>query len=275
MDASDITLAQLILLAVIQGLTEFLPISSSAHLILIPSLLNLPDQGTIIDVAVHVGSLFAVILYFRAEVLGLLRGLVDIVLRQRSPEARLALFLIAATIPTVIAGAILYLTGAVDYLRDPDASKVIIAVTTIGFGLLLWASDRQGPLIHRMEYVTFRQMMIIGLCQTLALIPGTSRAGITITAARYLGFVRTDAARISMLLSLPTISAFGLLGAVEIASDAVPVDWGQAAIAVALSFVSAYVSIFFFMKVLERMSLTPFVIYRLMLGVVLLALAFA
>lgn len=272
--AEEISLLQLALLAIIQGLTEFLPISSSAHLILIPNLFNLPDQGAIIDVAVHVGSLFAVILYFRSEVVKLIQGLFDLAIRNKTQEAKLSLFIIAATIPTLVFGGLLYFTGAVDFLRDPEASKIIIATTTIVFGILLWVADRQGPLIHKYEYSTFNQVMIIGFAQALALIPGTSRAGITITAARWLGFVRTDAARISMLLSLPTISAFGLVGSLEIARDAVSVNWADAAIAVVLSFVSAYLSIFVFMKVLEHVSFTPFVIYRLGLGFVLLFLAF-
>lgn len=258
-------------LAVIQGITEFLPISSSAHLILPQALTGLPDQGPIIDVAVHVGSLLAVFVYFRDEVAQMLLGLLDTLFARSTTNARLFLFVAIATVPTVVVGGILYMTGVVDLLRDERYAPAIIGWTTLIFGLVLLFADRTGPLIHKLDHLTFGQAMRVGLAQVLALVPGVSRAGITMTAARHLGFVRADAARLSILLAIPTILMFGLLGVYEIASHHAPIAWAEAGAAVGLSFLAALATIVLFIRFIDRLTFTPYVIYRLLLGSALLA----
>lgn len=257
---------QIILLALIQGLTEFLPISSSAHLILLPELTGLDDQGPLMDIAVHVGSLFAVVAYFRSEVASLLLGIPQLLRGSIEPEGQLLLYLIVATIPTIAIGGFLYVTDLIDHLRNAH----VIAWATIVFGIVLYAADRRGRTERRMDDLGWRDIIKIGLAQVLALIPGTSRSGITITAGRFLHMTRPEAARFSMLLSLPTIGGFGLLALIDLVGEGANASLQDAAIATALSFVSAFASIWFFMKLLERMSLTPFVIYRLVLGTGLL-----
>ena len=257
---------QLILLALVQGITEFLPISSSAHLILVPELTDWPDQGPLIDVAVHVGSLFAVMLYFRADVGKLILGGLDLLTLQFTARALPALYIILATIPVIIFGGVLYALDVVDHLR----SIVVIGWSTIIFGLLLYEADRVSLGTKKVEDMTLSGAMWIGLAQALALIPGTSRSGITMTMGRFLGYSRTEAARFAMLLSIPTIAAFGLLAAIELAGSGEAVLQTQAAFAMALSFLSAYASIWIFMGLVERIGLAPFVIYRMALGGALL-----
>lgn len=256
----------LVLLAVIQGLTEFLPVSSSAHLILPSQLLGVPDQGPLIDVAVHVGSLFAVMLYFRADVLRLFRGVPDLLRLRMTGDARLLAWLIAATVPTVLAGLVLYKTGAVGALRSTE----VIAWATIIFGLLLYEADRVGMRFKTMDQLSFRGVIFIGLAQVLALIPGTSRSGITMTAGRFLGYERTDAARFSMLLSIPTIAASGILVGIDLAQSGEASLQADAVTALLLSFATAFASIWVFMSWVNRIGFAPFVIYRLALGAVLL-----
>ncbi len=262
---------QIILLALIQGLTEFLPISSSAHLILLPELTELEDQGALMDVAVHVGSLFAVMAYFRHEVVELVAGVPHLLKGSTEGPARLLFFLIIATLPTVFIGGALYVSGLVDLLRNAE----VIAWATIIFGIVLYFADRMGRMERRVEHLTLKDVILIGLAQVLALIPGTSRSGITVTAGRFLHMNRREAARFSMLLSIPTIAAFGLLAGLDLMSEDAPIAWQDAGLAIGLSFASAFVSIWFFLKLLERMSLTPFVLYRLALGAGLLVYLYA
>ena len=261
------SLEQLILLALIQGLTEFLPISSSGHLILFPSLTGAEDQGVLIDLAAHVGSLGAVVLYFWRDVRVMFVGAADIARFRFSTEAaRLDLYLAVATIPLLLVGGVLTTMGAMEALRSPT----VIAWATIIFGLALYAADKLGARLRTLENLTWGRAALVGCAQAIAVIPGTSRSGITITAARMLNFTRPEAARISMLMSIPAILAGGAFIAFEMLESG---DIGQASDAVVvagLSFVSAYISIFLFMKMLQRMSLTPFVIYRLLLGAGLL-----
>jgi undecaprenyl-diphosphatase len=259
-------LEQLILLAIIQGLTEFLPISSSAHLILLPELMGLEDQGPLIDVAVHVGSLLAVVLYFRRDVAGLFAGVAHTAQRRRTAESRLLWALILATIPTVAAGGALYLSGAVDSLRSAE----VIGWATLVFGILLYESDRIGMRFKNVDDLTLRGAIVVGLFQVLSLIPGTSRSGITITAGRFLGLERSEAARFSMLLSLPTIGIFGVLAGWELWRSGETVLQTSALSAAVLSFVSAYAAIWFFMSLVNRIGLLPFTLYRVVMGLGLL-----
>lgn len=264
-------LLHIAILALIQGITEFLPISSSGHLILLPNLTGLADQGPAMDVAVHVGTLGAVILYFRSDVARVIAGLPKVARRQIDDQnAWLALCLIIATIPVLIVGLIISLTGLNAHLR----SIAIVGWATLVFGLVLWWTDRRGPQDRTAEQWTMNHALIMGLWQVLALIPGTSRSGITISAARQLGYHRHDAARLSMLMSIPTILASGLLIGAEVIGDMNLALARDAAIGAAFSFVAALGALYFMMRLLRSVSFTPYVIYRLVLGLVLLTIAY-
>ena len=261
----------LVLLALIQGVTEFLPISSSGHLVLLPNLTGLDDQGQVIDVAVHVGTLGAVIVYFWPDVrLGLwgvprlLTGRID------TPGARLAFLLMVATVPVILAGLVLHLTGLADALR----SIAVIGWTMLVFGLVLYLADQRGPMRKQTENWSLRDAVILGLWQAVALIPGTSRSGITITGARFLGYGRDSAARLSMLMSIPTIAASGILLGADVAMAADLAAMRDGAIAAALDFAAALVALAVMMRLLKTISFTPYVIYRIVLGVILLGIAY-
>ncbi|MFN3231387.1 MAG: undecaprenyl-diphosphate phosphatase [Alphaproteobacteria bacterium] len=259
------SLFHLILVALVQGITEFLPISSSGHLILLPKLTGMPDQGPVIDVAVHVGTLMAVLIYFRADVLSAAKGGLA---GGDAKGKRLFWALVLGTIPVVIAGGILKLTGGDQAMR----SIVVIGWATLGFGVVLWIADRFAPLVRSMDSIGLKDGLLIGLAQILALIPGTSRAGITITAARALGFNREDAARFSMLLAIPTIAAAGVLTTADLVSQGNIALGLDALFAALLAFAAAYLAIAFFMRWLQKATLTPFVIYRIVLGVILIVI---
>jgi len=264
-------LFHLLIVALIQGLTEFLPVSSSGHLILLPNLTGWDDQGQVIDVAVHVGTLFAVILYFRRDVRQALGGLPRLLTgRVDSPGARMALLLCVATVPVVIAGLLLKVTGLDDAMR----STAVIGWTMLIFGLVLYAADRVGSQLKFAETWGMRDAAIMGLWQAVALIPGTSRSGITITGARFLGYERKDAARLAMLMSIPTILASGLVLGVEVAATADAAMARDAAIAAAFAFVAALFALWFMMRLLNSVSFTPYVIYRVILGLLLLWIAY-
>lgn len=265
-------LFQLILLALIQGITEFLPISSSGHLILLPGLTGMQDQGQVIDVAVHVGTLFAVVIYFWSDVrvalagtLRLVRGKVD------TPGAFLALCLVVATIPVILAGLALKLTGLDDALR----SVAVIGWTMLVFGIVLWWFDTRMPATRPAERWTLRHAAVMGLWQAVALVPGTSRSGITITAGRALGYDRHGAAKLSMLMSIPTILASGALLGLEVIGEADAQAAIDGAIAAALAFVAALGALALMMRLLRSVSFTPYVIYRVVLGVILLVYAYS
>ena len=251
----------LVVLALIQGITEFLPVSSSAHLILVPVFTDWADQGPMIDVALHVGTLGAVLVYFHRDVWAMLRGISKLEDSDRFPGARLVFHVFIATIPVVIAGAAFSMYG-LDILRSPE----LIGWTMLGFGLLLYAADRLNMTIRTIEHLTAGHALIIGACQVLALIPGTSRAGITMTAARALGYERADAARFSMLLSMPTILAAGSLIGYKLYRSGDMALGIDAAIAAGLAFITAFAAIGLMMAWLKRASFTPFVIYRVALG---------
>lgn len=266
------SLFHLVLVALIQGITEFLPISSSGHLILLPALSGMDDQGQVIDVAVHVGTLAAVVMYFwqdvRTGLLGLPRLLVG---RVDTQGARLALGLVIATIPTVILGAVLHFTGLSDMLR----STAVIGWTMLIFGIVLYVADQKGAQVKTASDWGLRDALIMGLWQMIALIPGTSRSGITITGARQLGYTRTEGARIAMLMSIPTILASGILLGAEVAVEANTALMRDGLIAAGFAFVSALAALSLMMRLLHSVSFTPYVIYRVILGVILLVVAYS
>ncbi len=259
---------QLLLVALIQGVTEFLPISSSAHLVLLGHFGD--EQGPLIDIAVHVGTLFAVLLYFRADVALMVVGLGRL-LRGRIDAGTLLVAKVAlGTVPVVVAGFVLHQTAPALF-----RSVEIIAWTTLIFGILLYVADQRGGRLRRLETLPFRDALAIGLAQMLALLPGTSRSGITMTAARALGYDRPDAARFSLLLSMPTIAAAGLLLALDLAELDDPILTLSAVMAGALAFMTALLAIALMMRWLARASFTPFVVYRVVLGIALLVYVYA
>ncbi|MEO1639511.1 MAG: undecaprenyl-diphosphate phosphatase [Pseudomonadota bacterium] len=265
------TTFHLLLVALIQGLTEFLPVSSSGHLILLPSLTGLADQGQVIDVAAHVGTLGAVILYFWADVrialgglLRLMRGKVD------SQGAFLALCLVIATVPVMVVGLILKLTGLSEAMRG----IAVIGWAMILFGIVLYWADQKGGVEKTAARWSLKDAAHMGMWQALALIPGTSRSGITITAGRLLGYGREDAAKLAMLMSIPTIIASGALLSLDVIGNPTTAAWGDIGLVVAMSFGSALLALAFMMRLLRFVSFTPYVIYRIGLGVVLLWIAY-
>ncbi|MHA6265658.1 undecaprenyl-diphosphate phosphatase [uncultured Aliiroseovarius sp.] len=265
------SLAHLFLVAVIQGITEFLPVSSSGHLVLLPHLTGLPDQGQAIDVAVHIGTLGAVILYFWKDVRMGLAGIPRMLTgRLDTPGAKLAFLLAIATIPAVILGVALKITGLDDAMR----SVKVIAWTMILFGVVLYWVDQKGPTHKRAGDWSLRDAIIMGLWQALALIPGTSRSGATISGARALGYERPDGAKLAMLMSIPTIFASGVLLGGEVIATANLQVAKDGAIAAGFAFVSALLALSLMMRLLRSVSFTPYVIYRIALGVVLLGIAY-
>ncbi len=256
------------MLALIQGLTEFLPISSSAHLILPSAILGWEDQGLSFDVAVHVGTLAAVVIYFRKEVVTLFSALLGSLFKgDRSKEAKLAWMIVLATIPACVVG--LFMKDFIElYLR----SAWVIATTTVVFALLLWWVDKRGTFADDEYAADWKKSLFIGVSQALALIPGTSRSGATITAALYLGFTREAAARFSFLMSIPIIALAGSYLGLKLVISGESVHLGMLATGIVTSFISAYFCIHFFLKLISRMGMMPFVIYRLILGVGLFGL---
>lgn len=258
-------LLQLLVLAIVQGITEFLPVSSSGHLVITSQIMGWPDQGLIIDIAVHVGTLLAVTLYFWRDIGRIAYGGIRLVTFRGGADARLALMLMIATLPIVVIG---YLGR--DTIIPLFRSVEIIAWATVIFAIVLWIADRAGMTVHRVEHIGPTNALIIGLAQVLALVPGTSRSGITMTAARFLGMERAEAARFSLLLSIPTIAGAGLLVGLEL-YDSGDVQLGlDALIAAGLAFIAALGAIALMMRWLEHAGFTPFVIYRLALGGALL-----
>ncbi|EGA65300.1 undecaprenyl-diphosphate phosphatase [Vibrio brasiliensis] len=255
------------ILALIQGLTEFLPISSSAHLILPSAILGWQDQGLAFDVAVHVGTLAAVVIYFRSEVVSLLSAFFASIFKgERSKESKLAWMILLATIPACIFGLLMK-----DFIELYLRSAWVIATTTIVFGLLLWYVDKNAKLVDDEYQSDWKKALFIGVSQALAMIPGTSRSGATITAALYLGFTREAAARFSFLMSIPIILLAGGYLGLKLVTSGEPIHFGFLLTGIVTSFISAYICIHFFLKLISRMGMTPFVIYRLVLGFGLIA----
>lgn len=252
---------QTIILALIQGMTEFLPISSSAHLILPNQVLGWPDQGLAFDVAVHFGSLVAVLVYFRKDVWQLIvDGLGGFKTGRFTDEGRLAWLIVLATIPAGLVGLIFK-----DFIETHLRSSAVIAATTILFGILLWWADVHGSRRDDLGKLDWKKALMIGAAQALALIPGTSRSGITMTAGLMLGMKREAAARFSFLMSIPVITLSALLLTLELL-DTQRVPWGSIVLGTVLSGISAYLCIHFFLQFISRIGMAPFAIYRLLLG---------
>jgi len=257
---------QAILLAIIQGLTEFLPISSSAHLILLSELAGWKDQGLVFDVALHFGTLLAVIFYFRREINEMLdfshfKTMNTLI---KSPLGVITI----ATIPIVIIGGLFN-----QFIEANLRTSEVIAIATIIFGVLLYLSDLKGKQAGSVLKVTLGLGFLIGLAQVFALIPGTSRSGITITAALLLGFSRTEAARFSFLLAIPAIIAANILGVFEvIQAEHLVFNYLDLFLGVSISFLVAYLTIGWFLSLIERIGMLPFVVYRVILGTFLLFL---
>lgn len=260
-------IVQVVTLALLQGLTEFLPISSSAHLILAPHLFGWNDQGLAFDVAVHVGTLAAVVSYFRKEVVAILADCGrSLGLRETPTEnARLGWMIALATLPVMGFGFTLK-----SWVETDFRSPFVIATATIGFGVLLWIFDLQGKRVRDEYSIGWRDALIIGLFQAIALVPGTSRSGITMTAGLMLGLTRQAASRFSFLLSIPSIFMSGGLVMLDLVRAAEPVDWVSLVSGAGLSFVTAYLCIHYFLKFIDRVGMLPFVLYRFVLGAVLL-----
>lgn len=255
------TVEQIIVLAVVQGVTEFLPISSSGHLILVPYLFHWPDQGQFVDVMVHVGTLFAILIYFWRDVWRITIGGLELFRGKVTTEGKLAIYIVLATIPAIAFGLFLKKSG----FGGLDRSVQVVAWTTVGYGLLMLVADMVGPQQKTVEKMTLGNAMIIGVAQALALIPGTSRSGVTMTAARFLGFTRPDAARFSFLLGIPAIAGAGVLtvGEALAAGDTITMD---AIYCAALTFLAGLAAIAFLMALVRRISFLPFVLYRMALG---------
>jgi len=262
------TFAHIFLLAAIQGLTEFIPVSSSGHLNLVHAMTDLPDLGVGLDVALHAGTLLAVMVYFRRDTGHLIGGGVDILRRRKSPAAQQAWMILLATVPVLLAAAALMASGWLTLLR----SAQVIAWASIIFAVPLYLADRYGASDKSLETLAAHPALLIGLAQVLALIPGASRSGVTIMAARGLGFDRSQAARFSMLLSMPVIFCFAIIGLADLLANGDPTALGHAALAAALAAVFAFIAIDIFMRMMQRMTLAPFVIYRIALGIGLLLL---
>ena len=256
----------IVVLSIVQGITEFLPVSSSGHLALMPIIMGWADQGPYIDVALHIGSLGAVLIYFHKDVYKIFGGLFDLLRGRMTRWAKITLYLGLASIPLFIFGFVALKTGFVTSVRTLE----VIAWANIIFAGLLYLGDRYGASTVGVEGMSLRQAMIVGLSQAIALIPGVSRSGVTMTTARFLGFERVEAARLAMLLAIPGILGTGagaLLDALETGQQGVGMmDVGLCLI---LSFAAAYIAIVAMLRLLERVSFTPFVIYRVLLGLVL------
>lgn len=258
------------ILSFIQGLTEFLPVSSSGHLILLPRLFGWQDQGLELDVAVHIGTLCSVLVYFRQQIflmtMGSLRYFCSgFAKRNYTPDTHLSVLVIIGTVPAVIFGFILKKIGQ-DIVRDVR----VIAFSSIFFGALLYFADRLAQQLRNINSLSFGKGFLIGLAQALALIPGTSRSGICITAGRFLGFDRVLAARFAFLLSIPAIIGAGVLTAKDVINEGMPLLTTEVGCAVLFSFIFGLLAIRFMMAYLAKYSLAPFAIYRVVLGVGLL-----
>jgi undecaprenyl-diphosphatase len=260
-------LIQLIIISVVQGVTEFLPVSSSAHLILLPQLMDWEDQGLAIDVAAHLGSLFAVIFYFRKDFRSILINGLKITFKSNYAEIdnKLLWFIILASIPALVAGFV-FREIISDYMRNP----LIISFTTIFFGLLLWLSDIFGRRDREISSMNKKDALIIGFSQILAFIPGTSRSGITMTTGLLLGLDRNTAVKFSFFMSVPIIIAGASYEAINLVQLGNNIDLFNFIITIFLSAVSSLLAIHWFLKFLDKIGMVPFVIYRLVLGITLI-----
>jgi len=255
---------QAIALAVLQGLTEFLPISSSAHLILLPVIVGWKDQGLAFDVAVHVGTLTAVVVYYRKDLIRLMSAWFgSLVGKGFNDEAKLAWYVGLGTIPVGLVGISLS-----DAMQEALRSPLVIAAATIVFALLLWWAEKRAT--EQRDTITLMDAVMVGLFQAIALIPGASRSGITITAGLLMGLKREYAAKFSFLLSIPVIALAGSLKALELYQSEIAISWNFMFIGATVSAIVAYLTIAWFLWLLNKIGMMPFVWYRLILGVVLI-----
>ena len=261
------SLLQIIVIAVVQGITEFLPISSSGHLILVPVLTGWKDQGLIVDVMAHMGSFLAVVVYFWRDIWEMLLGLLHLLRGRMTASARLALFIILATIPAVGFGLFMKFSGLQEAIRGP----VIVAVNAVLFGIIMWLADAYGKQWKRAEELSAGQAFLIGIAQAVAIIPGVSRSGITMSAGRLLGLTRIEAARFSFLLGIPAIAGAGVLVLGEAIETGTPITT-DAILAGVFTFFVALAAIAFLMRVITKVGLLPFVLYRFALAAVLFTL---
>ena len=267
MAAPDLGLVQIVALALIQGVAEFLPVSSSAHLVLPAALSDWPDQGLAFDVAVHCGTLLAALAYFRRELAGFVHSGIALVTRgERDANMAMMARIALATLPIVVVG-VLFKDAVEAHLR----TTTVIGATTLVFGIALWWADgrRWRGDVDAAHVPSHWQALLVGCAQALAVVPGTSRSGVTVAAALALGFARTTALRFSFLLAIPAIAGAALLTALETPTSAMP-PWSDLALGFALAAASAFVCIAAFIRFVERIGMAPFAVYRVLLGVALL-----
>lgn len=258
---------QIILLSLLQGITEFLPVSSSGHLILFSKFTAFPDQGQAMDVALHIGSIFAVMIYFAPTLWEIIQGLwkTKFLPNFKNEGSQLFYLLVIATIPVIVCGAGLKYYGT-EWLRNTK----LIGWNILCYGLLLWAADWLSVTIRKIRNLEFKDALLIGMAQCLALLPGTSRSGITITMCRLLGMERREAAKFSMLLSIPAILAAGILAGYQLWQNGNMQQIADAYSAIGYSFIFSMAAIYILMQWLKKWSFLPFVIYRVALGGILL-----
>ena len=261
------SLLQIVVLALVQGLTEFLPVSSSAHLILVSALAGWPDQGLVMDLAVHLGTLLAVVVYFRSTLADMVVAWLRPDRTDLAAERRLGLQIAIASIPVLLVGLLAY-----DLVAGLFRNVRIFAWTTIGFGILLFLADRLARSDRDLAWLRLPGAVWIGLAQVLALVPGVSRSGITLTMGRALGLNADAAARFSFLLSIPVTAAAGGHGLVQVIMDDSTVAWRDFLVAAGFAALAGWACITVFLGLLRRVGLLPFVVYRMLLGLALLSM---
>lgn len=260
------TILHIFIISCLQGITEFLPISSSGHLLALPYVTGWHEQNLTVDVAVHVGTLFGIVSYFWRDCLFIFYGLGNLSLGKKTPSSRLLILLIISTLPIVIVGGIIWHNGKVEIFRNLE----IVAWATLIFGILLYFSDRFFLTVRNLQTLTIFQALVIGLFQVLAIIPGTSRSGIVITAARFLGYERKDATKYALLMSIPAISIPGILLGIDLFKSGSTEFTFNVIVALILSFCFSILTITFLMTWIQKSSFTPFAIYRVILGFAML-----
>lgn len=260
------TLEQILLLSFIQGLTEFLPVSSSGHLVLVPALCGWRDQGLMMDVAAHIGTLGSVLVYFRKDVVSLFKGSLSLLKGQFNENTHLLITLIIATLPVIFLGIFFDKVVGVTF-----RSVTVIAWMSIIFGAILYSADRYGHLIETVADTNLKRAFCFGIAQCIALVNGVSRAGACITMGRFMSYKRTDAARFAFLMSIPTLTAAGTLKGYQLVKSEDLSMLNDAAMMASFSFVFGICAIALMMRWLQKSTLTPFVVYRILLGLFLLA----
>ena len=264
------SLEQIIVLALIQGITEFLPISSSGHLILVPALTGWADQGVVTDMVTNLGTLAAVVIYFWRDVVSMVRGTVDLGRNIRTRNANLTFNIIVGTVPIIVVGLLLKMLHLDDYIR----SALLVAINAVVFGIALYAADAYGPSKQTVTEMDWKDALFIGIAQCFSLSPGTSRSGITMTAARALGYVRPEAARFSFLLSIPANGAASVLVIGDALRSGQTIT-GPVIVTGLLTFFVALGTITLLMRMVKYISFLPFVVYRVVLGIVLLGMMYS